>query len=56
MYTRFQTEGILNPNVGKDLRQYVLEPCAVKEASQMLKDFLKRDYSSDAFYKSLHIA
>lgn len=53
MYSIFEKDGILNPEVGKRYRDYILAPGANKEPMQLVKKFLGRDPNPDAFYKSL---
>jgi Zn-dependent oligopeptidase len=55
LYSRFQKEGVLSKVVGSELRRYILEPCAAKGASQLLTDFLKRNFNSEAFFKALQL-
>ncbi|MDP2341793.1 MAG: M3 family metallopeptidase [Deltaproteobacteria bacterium] len=51
MFTRFQKEGVLNPGVGRSYRDQVLARGRTVEPAVLLKDFLGRDPSEDAFLK-----
>lgn len=53
MYSIFEEEGILNPEVGQRYREYILAPGANKEPMELVKKFLGREPSAEAFYKSL---
>ncbi len=56
MFSRFQEEGVLSPEVGMDYRRKVLEPNGTKDADEMLRDFLGRAPRQDAFLRKLGIA
>jgi thimet oligopeptidase len=49
LFTRFSTEGILNPDVAKAYRDAILVPGGSKDANQLVEDFLGRPYSLDAY-------
>jgi thimet oligopeptidase len=55
MFTRFETEGLLNSTVGHQYRKYILEPGKMKDANVLLTQFLGRKPNSNAFFKKLHI-
>ena len=52
LFEKFQKAGVLNRNVGHLLRQKILSPCASKPGMEMLKSFLGREPSLDAFCRS----
>lgn len=53
MFSVFEKEGILNPEVGKRYRQIILASGADKEPIDLVKEFLQREPNPEAFYKSL---
>lgn len=53
MFSRFEAEGILNPEVGKAYREKVLARGSEEDEMQMLRDFLGREPNQEAFIKSL---
>ena len=53
MFSRFETEGILNPAVGADYRRKILEVGSSRDEMESLKDFLGREPNEDAFLRSL---
>jgi len=55
MFTRFQAGGLLSPQVGADYRRVILENGNMKDAIDLLSEFLGRNPNSDAFFKKLHI-
>jgi len=55
MFSRFEKEGLLNPETGADYRRAVLEPGNMREPIELLKQFLKREPNTQAFYKELGI-
>ena len=55
MFTRFQTGGLLNPFVGEAYRRIILENGNMKDALELLTDFLGRAPNTDAFFKKLHL-
>ena len=50
--TRFEKEGIFCPTVGADYRRHILEPGGTMDAEEMLRNFLGRNPTSDAFFKA----
>ncbi len=55
MFTKFEGENILNPQVGKRYRKWILEKGNMIEAVDLLKKFLGREPSDKAFFDKLHI-
>ena len=53
MYSIFEKEGILNPEVGQKYREFILAQGGNKEPMELVKNFLGRDPNPEAFYKSL---
>jgi thimet oligopeptidase len=49
LFSVFQGKGLLDPEPAARYRKYVLETGGSKEAAVMVKEFLGRDYSFDAF-------
>ena len=55
MFSRFEEEGVLSPQVGRDYRYKVLGPGGSKDPMDMLCDFLGREPNQDAFLRYLGI-
>ena len=55
MFSKFAADGVTSPEVGKAYRQAVLEPNGSKDASELLRDFLGREPSNEAFLAKLGI-
>jgi thimet oligopeptidase len=53
MFSEFEKAGLLNPEVSQRFRKAVLEPGSSKGGTEMVRDFLGRDYSFEAFEKWL---
>jgi thimet oligopeptidase len=53
MYSRFQAEGPLNPQVGKDYRRVILEQGGTKDADDLLVEFLGRPPTNEAFLANM---
>lgn len=55
MFTLFDKNGLSNPEIGVRYRKTILEQGNMQEALDLLKNFLGRESSSEAFFKKLHI-
>ncbi|HEX2222498.1 MAG TPA: M3 family metallopeptidase [Candidatus Limnocylindria bacterium] len=51
MFRRFAAEGILSPTVGAEYRRTILEPNGARDADEMVRAFLGRDASAEAFLR-----
>jgi len=49
LFTRFSAEGLRNPQTAADYRKLVLEPGGTKPAAELVRDFLGRDVSLEAY-------
>ena len=56
MFSRFEAEGILNPEVGMAYRRAVLEQGGSRDADELLRDFLGREPNQEAFLRHIGIA
>ncbi len=55
MFSRFESDGLLNPQLGLLYRKTILEKGKMEDADELLKQFLGRKPNPKAFYKRLHI-
>jgi thimet oligopeptidase len=55
IFTRFQKEGLENPEVGMAYRKDILEPGATQEPDELVQNFLGRPMNPDAFYQDIGI-
>ncbi|HEX9576209.1 MAG TPA: M3 family metallopeptidase [Myxococcales bacterium] len=55
MFTRFQKQGVLNPKTGREYRDAILAQGRVKDPDELLKEFLGRAPTEDAFLKQIGI-
>ena len=55
MFTRFQTEGVLNPAPGRADREQVLARGRTEDADVLLRNFLGREPNEKAFLEQLGI-
>ncbi|MWV28021.1 M3 family metallopeptidase [Aurantiacibacter rhizosphaerae] len=53
MFSRFVEEGLTNPETAADYRRLVLEPGGSRPAAELVRDFVGRDISFDAFQRDL---
>ncbi|MBI3547609.1 MAG: Zn-dependent oligopeptidase [Elusimicrobia bacterium] len=53
MFSRFQKQGLLSPDVGRDYRRKVLEVGAGRDEAASLRDFLGRKPNEKAFLRSI---
>lgn len=53
MFSKFEEQGILNPEIGKAYREHILSKGSTIEEMEMLKNFLGREPNDAAFIKSL---
>ncbi|MBL4657779.1 MAG: Zn-dependent oligopeptidase, partial [Flavobacteriales bacterium] len=53
MWSVFEEQGPLNPEVGMKYRQIILEPSDSRDALEMVKEFLGRDPNNEALLKDL---
>ena len=55
MFTRFQKEGVLNPRTGREYRDAILAQGRVKDPDELLKQFLGRAPTEEAFLKQIGV-
>jgi thimet oligopeptidase len=55
MFTKFDDKGLLNKQVGRDYRRWILEPGGTKDPFQLIEGFLGRKPNQDAFLKDIGI-
>ena len=53
LLSRFKEEGLRNQKTAQDYRNLVLAKTGTKPAAQLVKDFLGRDFSVEAYAKKL---
>ena len=53
MFSRFQEEGLTNPDTAAAYRRLVLEPGGTRPAAELVRDFVGREISFDAFQAAL---
>lgn len=55
MFSRFEDEGVTNPEVGLRYRREILEPGGSLDGDQLLRNFLGREPSNEAFLRHIGI-
>jgi Zn-dependent oligopeptidase len=55
LFTRFEKDGVMNATVGRAYRDLILAPSATEEPDVLLKRFLGRTLSYDAFFRDMGI-
>jgi len=55
MFSVFETNGILNPDIGLKYRKIILEKGGTVDPFELVKEFLGRDPNSEAFLRSMGI-
>lgn len=55
IFSEFKKNGIMDQKTGIRYRQEILEKAATKDETDLMRDFLKREPNSNAFYESLGI-
>ncbi|MDX1468076.1 MAG: M3 family metallopeptidase [Acidimicrobiia bacterium] len=55
MFSRFEEEGVTNPEVGRDYRNLVIGKGGTVDAIEMLRDFLGREPNNQAFLRKAGI-
>ncbi len=53
LFTRFEHAGMLDSSTALDYRKKILEPGGMRDANDLVRDFLGRDYNLDAYKKWL---
>jgi thimet oligopeptidase len=55
MFSRFEEEGVVNPAVGRRYRREILEAGGTLDGDQLLRNFLGREPSNEAFLRHIGI-
>lgn len=55
LFTRFESGGILNPEVGAEYRRIILGKGNMQDGQDLLREFLGRESTPDAFFRKLKI-
>jgi Zn-dependent oligopeptidase len=55
MFSKFPTKNLASAEVGGQYRKIVLESGNMRDALELLREFLGREPNADAFFKMLHI-
>ncbi|MGA7269945.1 MAG: M3 family metallopeptidase [Acidimicrobiia bacterium] len=56
MFSRFELEGVTDPAVGAEYRAKILEAGGTRDGMDLLRDFLGREPSNEAFLRKLGLA
>ncbi len=56
MFTRFEKEGLLNPEIGRNYRREILEPGSSRDEMESVRAFLGRESNNEAFLKEIGVA
>ncbi len=55
-FSRFEKEGLLSPQVGRELRKEILEKGSARDEARSLRAFLGREPNPEAFLKNIGLA
>lgn len=53
MFSRFEKEGVLNPEVGEDYRKWILERGSSQDEMELVEGFLGRKANNEAFLRQM---
>jgi thimet oligopeptidase len=53
LFSRFEKDGLRNSETADDFRRKILQAAGSKPASEFVADFLGREFSTDAYIRSL---
>ena len=56
MFSRFENDGVTNPEVGMAYRRAILEKGGTVDPDEMLREFLGREPNNEAFLRKLGIS
>ncbi len=56
MFTRFEKEGLFNPETGRAYRKWILEPGGTEDPFELITKFLGRMPNQTAFFESIGVA
>ena len=54
LFSKFDHQNLLDPTIATEYRKKVLEPGGTKDAAELVRDFLGRDYSFESFREWLN--
>jgi len=55
MFSRFEGEGVTNGDIGRRYRRHILEAGGTLDGEQLLRNFLGREPSNEAFLRHIGI-